>query len=253
VTAEPDDDPARVGSRSVVRALTVLELLAGGNRPLGLAEIARTIGIPKTSALLLLRALIAREFVATDDVGRYVLGVRSFEVGSAYLRGMTPVRSVEPELVELTGALQVTAHFAVLDGEEVVYLAKHDPPSIAFGLASALGARLRAAHTAVGKAQVAHLWPDDRIAAHGPDFTQEMQRVRELGYATDDGATAPGIRCVAVPVFDSRRCIGAIGVSQLLNGGPELDRVVTAVAAAADRASARLGGRARTDGSVADG
>ncbi len=83
------------------------------------------------------------------------MGLHSFEVGAAYLRSMTPVRSVTPELQWLTESLGVTSHFAVLEDDEVIYLAKHDPPGLGLKLASSLGARLPAAVTAVGKVQLA--------------------------------------------------------------------------------------------------
>ena len=59
----------------------------------------------------------------------------------------------------------MTSHFAVLEGDEVIYLAKHDPPGLGLKLASSLGARLPAAVTAVGKAQLARKdWgPDDAV------------------------------------------------------------------------------------------
>jgi DNA-binding IclR family transcriptional regulator len=233
----------QVANRSVVRALSILELLARLERPLSLAEIATELKLPKSSALSLLRALTLREFAAVDARGDYVLAVRSFETGAAYLRAMTPVRAVEGELRILTESLGVTSHFAVLDGEEVLYLAKHDPPGTGLKLASSLGARLPAGTTAVGKAQLAYrpgphaAWPEQLRAA--------LASVRRRGYAVDEGETATGIRCVAAPVFSSTGCCGALGVSYLLHGYPDNAEVAEAVMAAGRRASARLGGWSR--------
>jgi DNA-binding IclR family transcriptional regulator len=184
-----------------------------------------------------------------DDKGSYALGLHSFEVGAAYLRSMTPVRSVTPELQWLTESLGVTSHFAVLEHDEVIYLAKYDPPGLGLKLASSLGARLPAAVTAVGKAQLAYRAPGspcggdsaDHAAASGLGL--ELQKVSQLGYAVDDGQTAVGIRCVAAPVFNDRGCCGAIGVSYLLGDVPAVTTVVGAVVEAAGRASARLGAR----------
>jgi DNA-binding IclR family transcriptional regulator len=228
------DELAGTGSRSVARALSILELIARVERPLGLAEIARELGLPKTSALSLLRALSASSFAEVDDAGRYRLGVRSFEVGAAYLRTMTPVQAVERELEWLTQELDATSHFAVLEGDEVLYLAKHDPPGTALKLASSLGARLPAAITAVGKAQLAF------TTDSAPTASAE---VRRLGYAIDDGNTVAGIRCVAAPVFSDRGCCGAVGVSLLMREEPPTAAVGSLVVEAAGRASTRLGGR----------
>jgi DNA-binding IclR family transcriptional regulator len=150
---------------------------------------------------------------------------------------MTPVRSVMPELQWLTESLGVTSHFAVLEHDEVIYLAKHDPPGLGLKLASSLGARLPAAVTAVGKAQLAFR------AAGPPGLEEELEGVRRLGYAIDDGQTAMGIRCIAAPLFNDNACCGALGVSYLLGGVPAVEIVVEALLEAAGRASDRLGGR----------
>ncbi len=223
-------------NRSVTRALSILELLSRSEGAVALGEVATRLKLPKSSALSLLRALVAGEFCVTDDHGHYALGVHTFEVGAGYLRSMTPVRSVAPELEWLTEVLGVTSHFAVLERDEVIYLAKHDPPGLGLKLASSLGARLPAAVTAVGKAQLAY-------RKCGPtELDGELELVRSLGYAVDDGQTAVGIRCVAAPLFNDGGCCGAIGVSYLLGGGSSAAAVAEAVVDAARRASARLGG-----------
>jgi DNA-binding IclR family transcriptional regulator len=244
-----------VANRAALRALSILDLLSRSEEPLTLGEVATLLKLPKSSALTLLRALVVTEFCTADEKGFYALGLHSFEVGAAYLRSMTPVRSVTPELQWLTESLGVTSHFAVLDHDEVTYLAKHDPPGLGLKLASSLGARLPAAVTAVGKAQLAFRAPgpgNGGPTAHemaGADeavpsgFERELERVRTLGYAVDDGQTAVGIRCVAAPLFNDRGCCGALGVSYLLGGEPAVATVVEALMEAAGRASARLGGR----------
>ncbi|WP_031466290.1 IclR family transcriptional regulator [Sciscionella sediminilitoris] len=239
-------DP-ETGNRSVTRALDVLELLSANEEPLGLADVARALDLPKSSVLNLLRALVAREFVRAAPDGRYSLGVRSFEVGSAYLRRITPVGAAESELRALTEELGMTSHFAVLHDDKVVYLAKHDPPGAVIGLASSLGARLAAATTAVGKAQLAHA--REVSVPVSAELAAELDRVRHDGFAVDSGVTATGIECVAAPVFGGDGCCGAIGVSYLKHGAPDGApdgaQVGAAVLAAAGRASVRLGGGAR--------
>ena len=99
-----------------MRALSILELLSRSEGPMALGEVATRLKLPKSSALSLLRALVAGEFCVTDEKGLYALGIHTFEVGAGYLRSMTPVRSVTPELEWLTEVLGVTSHFAVLRG-----------------------------------------------------------------------------------------------------------------------------------------
>jgi DNA-binding IclR family transcriptional regulator len=232
---------AAAGSRSVLRALEILDLLAVTQRPLGLAQIAKEFGIPKSSCLALMRALCARNFARQEPGGAYLLGLRTFEVGAAYLRTVTPVSAATPELRALTERLGMTSHFAVLEGDEVVYLAKQDPPGMGVRLASSLGARLSAWTTAVGKAQLA--FSGERPAGEAA----ALEDVRRRGYAVDDGTTAAGIRCVAAPVFGVAGCCGAVGVSYLMHGEPGVPEIGDLLVSAARRVSAELGGARATE------
>src|SRR5260370_13996877 len=112
----------------------------------------------------------------------------------------------------------MTSHFAVLEGDEVVYLAKQAPPGTGVRLASSLGARLSAWTTAVGKAQLA--FGDERAGPEAARAAGALEEVRRRGYAVDEGTTAAGIRCVAAPVFGAGGCCGAGGGSYLMPGGP---------------------------------
>jgi DNA-binding IclR family transcriptional regulator len=217
-------------------------MLLGEQGDLGLGDIARRLAFPKSSTADLLKALVARNFVSQDREGRYRLGLGAFEIGAAYVRAMTPVAAVEPELESLTRQLSATSHFAVLDGDDVIYLAKHDPPLRGLELASALGARLRAATTAVGKAQLAFMSTRDSDERLDSSRFVEFARIRALGYALDEGGTAPGVTCVAAPIFSPSGCCGAIGVSALVHGNQRREEIVDAVVNATARATERLGG-----------
>ena len=231
-----------------MRALSILELLSLSEGPMALGEVATRLKLPKSSALSLLRALVAGEFCVTDEKGLYALGIHTFEVGAGYLRSMTPVRSVTPELEWLTEVLAMTSHFAVLEGDEVIYLAKHDPAGTGLETGQlpwcpGAGGCHRCRQ---GAACLQVPGPDVRSTASplgtgGPVWAQldrtelgpELQSVRQQGYAVDEGQTAVGIRCVAAPLFDDGGCCGAIGVSYLIGTGPPVAAVAEAVVAAA--------------------
>lgn len=247
-------------SSSVVRATRILELLASAERPLGLTRIAEQLDIPKSTAHKILRDLVGEGFVEVVASGAYEIGLRAFEVGSARLRIMGTVGVVAPELVRLTRTLNITSHYAVLDGGEVVYLCKEDPPGLGVRLASSVGARLPAHLTAVGKASLAGLAePDvDRhldavpggelSARRARQLKGELVAVRELGYAVDQGEAAAGIQCVAAPVFDMSGSRGAIGTSYLIGSQHSIDAVAREVVRTASRVTSVLGGNAWLDG-----
>jgi DNA-binding IclR family transcriptional regulator len=241
-------------STSVTRAVDILELLAESEKPMSLARISAALEIPKSTAHGIVRALIDRRFLLSHEDGSYSIGIKTFEVGSSFVRrsGLTAV--IAPQLVSVTRELEVTSHYAVLDGTDAVYLCKEDPPMVGVQLASSLGARLPAHVTAVGKACLAWLPPTDvpghvALATDGSTeeqmaaLTKELEAVHAKGYSTDDGATAAGIRCVAAPVFDVNGPCGAIGVSFLRDTGVANATVVSVVVAAARRTSELLGGK----------
>jgi DNA-binding IclR family transcriptional regulator len=242
-------------NNSVTRALRLLELIADNDgAPMRLSALAAAIGAPKSSVHSILRSLVAQRFLEPTDEGCYRLGIRAFEVGSAYTRHMSPTRAVHAELVDLSHELKVTAHFAILDGPEVLYIEKEDPPGRGIRVASAVGARLPAHLTAVGKAALAYadasVVTQADLSVRGTSgralsqagLDDELRQVRRHGYAVDDGDTAAGIRCVAAAVFDAtQRCCGAVGVSYLSSGGLSTETVAQQIRAAANRTSQRLG------------
>lgn len=164
---------------------------------------------------------------------------------------------VAPQLVQVTRALEMTSHYAVLDGPDAVYLCKEDPPWVGVQLASALGARLPALITAVGKACLAWLSPGE-LAGHAraadgsklndkelAEIQRELEDIRTSGYSADNGATARGIQCIAAPVFDVDGIRGSIGVSYLRDDDLDGDTIIAAVVDAASRTTNLLGGKAK--------
>jgi DNA-binding IclR family transcriptional regulator len=235
---------------SVVRALRILDLLAQSTDPVPLAEVCRRLEIPKSTAHNILRDLVAEGFAEVHQGVAYTVGIRAFEVGSGHLRVRGVQGAVTGELVRLSRSLEVTSHFAVLDGADVVYLAKEDPPGLGIRLASSVGARLPAHTTAVGKANLAWLG-DAQVRSQLAAATRkaaiqavldELAQVRQRGYATDDGATAPGVMCVAAPAFGPNGPTGAVGVSYVRGSAERLDEVVAQVTESAKRMSAMFGG-----------
>ena len=243
-------------SNSVIRALTILELLAASEKTLSLARISERLEIPKSTTHSILRSLTHQRFIVADATGGYSIGIKAFEVGSAFVRQGDLLTLVAPQLVRITRRLEMTSHYAVLDGPDAVYLCKEDPPQVGVQLASSLGARLPARLTAVGKACLAwlpagkltdHIRADDGSGLAAPsmdDLESELAQIRSAGFSTDDGATARGIRCVAAPVFDLDGPCGAIGVSYLRDDDLDGELVTAAVVDAAARVTDLLGGKA---------
>ncbi|MCK9901480.1 IclR family transcriptional regulator [Parafrankia colletiae] len=225
--APPAGNAAGTGAvQSVDRALALVELLAASGDGAGLADLARATGLPQPTVHRLLRALHERGWVRQDADRRYAPGARLIGLGNAAQSLLAT--GAQPYLREAVAVSGETANLAVLEADQVVYVAQVASPH-RLRMFTEVGNRAPAHSTGVGKAMLAHL-PGPAVrellertglprrtatTITDPDqFTAELAAVRARGYATDDGEEEPGVRCVAFPLTDlSGRAPAALSVS----------------------------------------
>jgi IclR family transcriptional regulator, blcABC operon repressor len=199
-------------SPAVTRAVALVEELARQRRPLGIAELARALDLAKSTVANLCTTLEGTHMIRRVD-GRWALGYKVVELGQAFLEGTGLVEEFRRTAHHLPVGAHETMLLAVLDGVEVVYLARHDG-SQTVRLASDISRRMPAVATALGKAMLAAM-PcdvlDERLAgiAELPVLTSRSHRTmdelrrdldvtRERGYAVDDEQNTEGVVCVGV-------------------------------------------------------
>ncbi|WP_146842327.1 IclR family transcriptional regulator [Cellulomonas composti] len=226
------------------RVLAVLVELA--RRPEGatLDDLARAVASPKSTVHRALTALTRAKLASRPATGQYALGDEFLRLAFAYHDARPEHVRIQPVLRALAERYGETAHYAVLDGDEVVYRAKVDPPSGAIRLTSTIGGRNPARSTAVGKLLLALALPDDgaardwarahpqpprtpRTVVDDDAFVVDLARTRARGYAVDDEENELGIVCLAVPV-SLGAVTGAVSVSALAYRTP-LARLVADV------------------------
>jgi DNA-binding IclR family transcriptional regulator len=200
--------------KSAGRTLDVLEALAGSPGRRSLVDLARTLGIPKSSLHGILRTMIQRGWVEADATGtRFGLGLRALQVGAAYLETDDTTGLLAGILDELSGEFGETVHLGRLDGPHVVYLAKRESVH-PLRLYSAIGRQLPAHATALGKVLLAErtdqavdrllTWPLRALTGHTITDREvlhaELATIRERGYAVDREENSDGIVCFAMAV-----------------------------------------------------
>jgi len=213
------------GVQSIERAFDLLELLADAGGTLGLTELSTASGLPLPTIHRLMRTLVNRGYVRQEPSRRYSLGSRLIRLGdmSSRLVGAW----LQPYLVDLVTTTNETANLAMLDGDEVVYIAQAPSPH-QMRMFTEPGRRVRPHCTAVGKALLAQLPPADVRALlrrtgmpaltsstiTRPDaLLTQLDAVRQQGYAVDEGEQELGVRCFAVAIANapSRLAISASG------------------------------------------
>jgi IclR family transcriptional regulator, KDG regulon repressor len=216
---------------AVARALDILELFLDGTDSLSAPEIMARTGLPRTTVHELVTTLTHRSYLATvpEHAHRYRLGVRSFQLGSAYADRIDLAREGQDIAREVAEACDETVHLAVLDGTGVVYIAKVDSTH-SVRMVSAVGRRLPAHCTAVGKMLLSGLPPEAFDALFPADrplpamtaksitsvaqLKRQLAEIRRRGTAAESCESNADVACVAAPVFDhSGRMVAAMSIS----------------------------------------
>lgn len=226
-TPVPESPSAGKATPSVTKALQLLDAFRDAGSVLGVSEIARHAGVPKSTAFRLLAYLERAGFV--ERAGKdYLLGRRLFELGnSVQMCREGGLREIAmPHLSELFVATGKVVQLGVLEGTDVVYLEKIVSRD-AVPLPTVVGCRMPASCTALGKAMLAFsgreaikqvldegLQRRTRYSIADPArFLSELRRVSEDRVAFDREEVQLGLVCAAAPILHEGRAVGAISIS----------------------------------------
>ena len=208
------DDPDFV--TALARGLGVLLALSDKKRGMTIAQVSHRTGIPRAAARRSLHTLEKLGFVAADDARRFYLRPRVLSFSHGYLSASPLAVLAQPILDRLSDALREACSLAVLDGDEIVYVARSSSSRI-MSPALNVGRRLPAHCTSIGHVMLAHLPQDqlDEYLAHArfhpyTDFTPTsaekllplLAAVRESGFAFASQLMEPRLCTLAVPVCD---------------------------------------------------
>ncbi|AUY54663.1 IclR family transcriptional regulator [Streptomyces sp. CB01881] len=217
--------------QSLARGLDVLRALGQAGPGGTLAEVARATGLPRATARRSLLTLRHLGYVRADDT-RFALLPRVLELGYARLAGLSFAELALPHLVDLVKDVHESASAAVLDGDDIRYVARV-PTSRIMRIELGVGTRLPAWATSMGRVLLAALPPERREAlldrAEPQPLTPHTVTDRAAlagllatagrdGYALVDEELEEGLRSLAVPVRDGRGGVAA-AVNVALHAG----------------------------------
>ncbi|WP_170985326.1 IclR family transcriptional regulator C-terminal domain-containing protein [Roseomonas sp. AR75] len=216
---------ARDELRTLAKGLAVIEAFDAEHPSLTLSETARRVGISPGSAQRILRTLESLGYVGSDGA-RYALRPRTLQLGYAFLATLPLSAIAQPLLSSLTARLDASASLALLDGAEVVYVARASARRLSRDYMS-VGTRMPAHATSVGKVLLAALPPEALEAAlavpsqrltpntlaRGEDIRAAVARAARDGHALNDQETIMGLRSIAVPVAVGGQVVAALGAS----------------------------------------
>jgi IclR family transcriptional regulator, pca regulon regulatory protein len=208
------------------KGLSVIEAYGRGRSSLTIAEVARLSGLDRASARRCLLTLVNRGYATTD--GRYFeLTPRVLRLGYAYLSASLPTL-IQPTLDQLANTLGESCSASVLDGTEIVYIARAAKHRL-IGVGLHAGSRLPAYCTSMGRVLLAALPSEDsrailmqsdrqalteRTLVDVGHLVGELARVRADGYSIVDQEIEIGSMSISVPVRNmSGKTVAAIVVA----------------------------------------
>jgi IclR family transcriptional regulator, pca regulon regulatory protein len=220
---------------SLDRGLRLLQAFGQSGAPMSLSEIARAADLPRATARRILFTLQHGGYVSSDGK-LFALTPHVLTLAGSFLRSNQIVAVLQPVLDYIAIAAQEISSLAVLDADDVVFIARGSPTRI-FPGGLEIGYRLPAFCTSVGRAILGRLSDAElkqRLAAMSrdaltPQTVTDAKRLfnaivadRERGYSLVDREAEPHFRSISVPVrrYDNI-IVGAINI------GAHVDRVST--------------------------
>lgn len=215
-------------SRSLSRALSILELFNSKKTEWGITEISNNLDLPKSTVHGLIKTLEKHRFLEITEHSKYRLGIKVYELGMTYQANAKLSTVAEPLVKTLAGKYQQSVHIAIYAGRLAVFVIgnKAGTSHVIF---PRIGAGIASYCTGVGKALLAwqsesHIEEYLKSETLVPftkntiidvnELNEELVAIRNQGYAIDNEETVMGIACVAAPIFGfSNHVIAAISVS----------------------------------------
>jgi IclR family acetate operon transcriptional repressor len=214
--APGDDNSPTYPIGSVDNTLKLLRMF-GENKTIRIADASREIGVARSTAHRMMQMLQFHGFVRQDPSSRaYVAGEELVRIGLSVVRQIDVRVVARPALEALVAITAETAHLAERRGADIFFLDSiESPQNVRVGKRT--GMTLPAYCTSTGKVLLADLDSDelrrllprrlpaltDKTTSSFRELEAELERTRELGYATNLGESEPDVGAVAVPIRDS--------------------------------------------------
>lgn len=248
--------------KSASRTMDIIEFVAKSAKPQNFTAILNYMGIPKSSLSILLQELTKSDYLGYDaDTRVYFPGLKLIQIGAICINNTDISREINLGIKRLSEEFGETTHAGILDGRQIVYIAKHHA-SRDVSVVTSVGYRIPAHATAIGKVLLATLTQaeirsrfngvqleryTDRTITDFKVLLGELAKVAKQGFALDNQEIIPGGICVAAPIIDkANKTVAAMSVTMAAARASEsemMTTVVERVRAAADNVSLRLGKR----------
>jgi IclR family pca regulon transcriptional regulator len=213
---------------SLARGLAVIRAFTQQRRHLTIAQLSHRTGIPRAAVRRCLYTLAKLGYVVADEARGYSLRPGILALGHAYLSSTPLATMVQPLLDHISDALHESSSMAVLESDEILYIARSTTTTRLMSIDLGLGSRLPAYCSSMGRVLLASLSGQEldaylsrvkltrltkRTIVSAPELKRALDQVRRDGFSLVDQELEIGLRSIAVPVTDpSGKVVASINV-----------------------------------------
>ena len=215
--------------RAIERAVQVLACFSFKKNEHTMGELAQMAKLSKSTVFRILQTLEKHKFVACDpQSGRYLLGMKLFELGGIVFSSLSLRKAASPFLDHLEDKVNHTVLMGILEGDELVYIDKREGNE-PIKLTSEIGKRRPPYFGMLGKTLMAYLsdeevedllyrLPLEKVAPMSitdpKKFKRSLKEIREKGYTYEYGEAVEGVIGIAAPVRNHlRKVVAAVGTA----------------------------------------
>jgi IclR family KDG regulon transcriptional repressor len=222
-------------NKSVEKCIKILELISKYPEGITLAEIYKTLKLPKATVFDILQALYKEDAVYYKDpkLKNYVIGSKIFSIGQAYTKNSNFINFASQGLRNFADKYEMTTFAAKRLDDKVIYIFKYESPKTKI-ITNDVGVQIPLHKNPLGIAFLCFLREEKRKALlaeikekafankETEEYKQLLEKIelyRSWGYVFDNGETEGYIRHFSVPVYNfENKCTGVIGASGLMDG-----------------------------------
>jgi IclR family pca regulon transcriptional regulator len=213
---------------SLARGLAVIRAFTQQRRHLTIAQLSQRTAIPRAAVRRCLYTLAKLGYVAADEARGYSLRPGILALGHAYLSSTPLATMVQPLLDRVSDALHESSSMAVLESDEILYIARSTTTTRLMSIDLGIGSRLPAYCSSMGRVLLAALTPPEldaylsrvsltrltnRTVTSAVELKRVLDEVRRNGFSVVDQELEIGLRSIGVPVTDpSGKVIASINV-----------------------------------------
>lgn len=202
--------------QAIDRAVMILNCFTNDRKELKLSDISDMLDLNKSTAHGIISTLRYHGLIDQDeDTQKYRLGLYLMTLGERVSNSLDIIEISNPIIKELCTKVDETVHLGTLDNMEVVYLDKTESHQ-SMRIVTTIGARIPAYCTGIGKAMLAYQDMEvlmEKLPENLKQYTpktipnrkallEQLDEIRNVGYALDDEEHNIGLKCIAAPVFD---------------------------------------------------